>query len=452
MSDDGHKKRNKLGNQSRLLWAPAISRRDFVTKGSIALGSGFSLSYLARQGLTAAHAATSSDTMLKIGVPVELTGPIAEEGEEMVRGWQLYLKQHGGQLGGIPVKLFIDDIQATPSVAIAKTRQEIESDGVDFIGGGGLALDAYAISQVTTPSKVAYVTSIASSDDLTQRKLVPTFARANMTSSQPNLYFGQWVFKNLNYRRVAMILQDYAYGWESGGGFQYAFEKSGGKVVQRLYAPLTTTDYTPFVSQIDKSVDAVYAILVGANVPRFEKTYNQLGLGGKIPLLTGPDMADEDALRSAGKDAVGITFVHEYSSQLPMPATQQFVKDWKEAYNGQIPSYWGESTFTLAHWIDKAIAEHREKTGMSPDAVPGWIRKQPEQFIDAVVATKLDQTPRGPLRMDDYHNTIMTLHIMQVDGPNHVKVLATIPDASQFWIETPKEFLSHPVFSREFPQ
>ena len=257
---------------------------------------------------------------------------------------------------------------------------------------------------------------------------------------------------NLNYRRVAMILQDYAYGWESGGGFQYAFEKSGGKVVQRLYAPLTTTDYTPFVNQLDKSVDAVYAILVGSNVPRFEKSYNQLGLGGKIPLLGGPDMADEDALRSSGKDAVGITFVHEYSSQLPMPATQQFVKDWKQAYSGQIPSYWGKSTFTMAHWIDKAIADHREKTGMSPDAVPDWIRKQPEQFIDAVVATKLDQTPRGPLRMDDYHNTIMTLYIMQVDEPNHVKVLATIPDTSQFWIETPKQFLSHPVFSREFPQ
>lgn len=452
MSDDGHRNRNKLSNQSVLLRARAISRRDLVTTGGIVLGSAVMAGYLPRQGLSVAHAATSSDDVLKIGVPLELTGPIAEEGEEMVHGWQLYLKQHGEQLGGLPVKLFIDDIQATPSVAIAKTRKEIESDGVDFIGGGGLALDAYAISQVTTPSKVAYVTSIASSDDLTQRKLVPTFARANMTSSQPNLYFGQWVYQNLHYRRVAMLLQDYAYGWESGGGFQYAFEKSGGKIVQKLYAPLTTTDYTPFVNQLDKNVDAVYAILVGSNVPRFEKTYNQLGLAGKVPLLGGPDMADEDALHSAGKDAVGITFVHEYSAQLSLPATESFVKDWKAAYNGQIPSYWGESTFTMAHWIDKAITDHRQKTGMTVAAVPGWIRKQPEQFIDAIVATKLDQTPRGPLRMDDYHNTIMTLYIMQVDAPNHVKVLATIPDASQFWIETPKEFLSHPVFSRDFPK
>jgi branched-chain amino acid transport system substrate-binding protein len=430
---------------------PAISRRDFVTRSALALGSGLAFGDLARGGLTAARAASSGGNLLKIGVPLELTGPIAEEAEEMVHGYQLYLKQRGNRLGGAPVKLFIDDIQATPSVAIAKTRKQIESDEVDLIGGAGLALDAYAIVQVAAPRQVAYMTPIAASDDLTQRKLVPTFARANMTSSQPNLYFGQWVRQNLNYRRVAMIVQDYAYGWESGGGFQYAFEKAGGHIVQKLYAPLTTTDYTPFVSQLDKSVDAIYAMLVGSNVPRFEKTYNQLGLGGKIPLLGGPDMADEDALHSAGKDAVGITFVHEYSSQLPIAATQEFVTDWKQAYDGQVPSYWGESTYTMAHWIDEAIADYRRKTGMSADAVPAWIRKQPKAFIDAVVATKLDRTPRGPLRMDAYHNPITTLYILRVDKPYHAKVLATIPNASQFWTESPKQFLSHPLFSRAFP-
>lgn len=447
MSDDRYSKHSKSSNQAVRPRVPAMSRRDVVTRGTIALSSVLSAGYLLKQGFSPASAAE----MLKIGVPLEMTGPIAEEAEEMVHGWKLYLKQHGNQLGGAPVKLFTDDIQATPSMAIAKARKEIDSDSVDFIGGTGLALDAYAIVEVAAPRKIAFMTSIAASDDLTQRKLVPTFARANMTSSQPNLYLGQWVYQNMKVRRVAMILQDYAYGWESGGGFQYAFEKAGGKVVQKLYAPLSTTDYTPFVNQFDKNVDAVYAMLVGSNVPRFHKTYSQLGLAGKVPLLGGPDMADEDALHAAGKDAVGITFVHEYSAQLPMAATQQFVKDWKQAYNGQIPSYWGESTYTMALWIDKAISAHRAKTGLSADAVPGWIRRQPKEFIDAVVATKLDQTPRGPLRMDSYHNPVNTLYIMRVDAPSHVNVLATIPDASQFWIEKPEEFLKHPVFSRSFP-
>ena len=144
MSDDRYSKHGELSNQAVRPRVPAMSRRDFVTRGTIALGSALSGGYLVRQGLRPASAAGK---MLKIGVPLEMTGPIAEEAEEMVHGWELYLKQHGNQLGGAPVKLFMDDIQATPSMAIAKARQEIESDWVDFIGGTGLALDAYAISR-----------------------------------------------------------------------------------------------------------------------------------------------------------------------------------------------------------------------------------------------------------------------------------------------------------------
>lgn len=388
---------------------------------------------------------------LKIGVPLALTGPIAEQAQEMVHGYQLYLNQHGNMLGGVPTKIYVEDTQADPAMVIAKTRKLLSSDRVDFIGGGALALESLAISQVTIPRHVAFVTPMSSADDLTQRKLVPTFARFNMTSSQPNLYFGQWVYEQLHYKRIAIIAQDYAYGWESAGGFQYAFEKSGGKVVQKTWVPLTATDYAPFVRQIDKNVDAVYAILVGAHVPRFEKAYNQYGLGGKIPLIGGPDIADEDALQAAGSDAVGITIVHEYSKDLKAPATQAFIKAWQTAYGGQTPSYWGESTYTSAQWIDAAITNYRKKSGASAGAIPAWIDKNPDQFIAAIVSTSLPVTSRGPLRMDAYHNPTNNLYIFKVDAPNHKVVLATIPNANQFWTETPKQFLNHPVFSRDYP-
>jgi branched-chain amino acid transport system substrate-binding protein len=388
---------------------------------------------------------------LKIGVPIALTGPIAEQAQEMVHGYQLYLNQHGNMLGGVPTKIFVEDTQADPAMVIAKTRKLISSDRVDFIGGGALALESLAISQVTTPRHMAFITPISSADDLTQRKFVPTFARLNLTSSQPNLYFGQWAYQNLHYKRIAIIAQDYAYGWESAGGFQYAFEKSGGKVVQKTWVPLTATDYAPFVRQLTANVDAVYAILVGAHVPRFEKAYNQFGLGGKIPLIGGPDIADEDALQAAGQDAVGITIVHEYSKDLPNEATQKFIKDWQAAYGGQTPSYWGESTYTVAHWVDAALTSYREKNGLSAAAIPGWIDKNPQQFIAAVAATTLDSS-RGKLRLDSYHNPVNDLYVMKVDKPNHKTVLATIPNASQFWIEPPQQFLSHPVFSRDFPK
>lgn len=60
---------------------------------------------------------------LKIGVPIALTGPIAEQAQEMVHGYQFYLNQHGNKLGGVPAKIYVEDTQADPAMVIAKTRK-----------------------------------------------------------------------------------------------------------------------------------------------------------------------------------------------------------------------------------------------------------------------------------------------------------------------------------------
>jgi branched-chain amino acid transport system substrate-binding protein len=413
------------------------------------IGAAGALVALALGAASVATGKSHAGRELKIGVPLALTGPIAAQAKEMVEGYNLYLKQHGGKLGGVPVKLYIEDTQADPAMVIAKTKKLITSDHVDMIGGAALALESLAVITVTGPRHVAFVTPMSSADDLTQRKLDPNFARLNMTSSQPNLYFGAYAAKQMHYKRIAIVAQDYAYGWESAGGFQYGFEESGGKVVQKIWVPLTATDYAPFVQQIKKNVDAVYAILVGSGPPRFEKAYNQFGLGGKIPLIGGPDIADEDALQAAGKDAVGITIVHEYSKDLP--ESQAFVQAFKSAY-GIVPSYWADGTYTAAHWIDQAITDHEKQTGAKPADIPDWIKNKPTEFINAVVAAKLAVTPRGPLSMDKYHNPINNLYILKVDRANHKVKLAEIPNGSQFWTEGAQQFLKHPVFSRDFPK
>src|SRR5579863_377483 len=79
MSDDRYSKHGKSSNQAERPRVPAVSRRDVVARGGLALGSVLSAGYLMKQGLSTAHAAE----MLKIGVPLEITGPIAEEAEEM---------------------------------------------------------------------------------------------------------------------------------------------------------------------------------------------------------------------------------------------------------------------------------------------------------------------------------------------------------------------------------
>jgi branched-chain amino acid transport system substrate-binding protein len=267
-----------------------------------------------------------------------------------------------------------------------------------------------------------------------------------MTSSQPNLYLGDYAYKKLGYRRMAIVEQDYAYGWESGGGFQYAFQRDGGTIVKKLYVPLNAADLMPYITHIPHNIDAVYAILVGAFVPRFEAEYRQSSLQGKVPVIGGPDMIDEDALAAAGANAVGLVGVHEYYKGLA--SAQSFVKAFRAAY-GQTPSYWGESTYITAEWLSAAI-QRQEAAGTKPAAIPSWILSHARSFIDDVIATRI-HAPQGPMHMDRYHNAVMTLYIFRVTAPRTKKILQTIPNASQFWVETPSKFLAHPVFSRTYP-
>jgi branched-chain amino acid transport system substrate-binding protein len=66
----------------------------------------------------------------------------------------------------------------------------------------------------------------------------------------------------------------------------------------------------------------------------------------------------------------------------------------------------------------------------------------------------LAETPRGPVKFDDYGNLTFTVYIRKVEKKNGKLVNTTIksyPDVSQFWRYDPKEFLKQPVFSRDFP-
>ena len=67
---------------------------------------------------------------------------------------------------------------------------------------------------------------------------------------------GDYAAKELKFKRVATISDDFAFGHEQVG-FQRVFEDGGGKVVKKLWPPLVTPDYTPFVAQIG-NVDVLF--------------------------------------------------------------------------------------------------------------------------------------------------------------------------------------------------
>ena len=76
-------------------------------------------------------------------------------------------------------------------------------------------------------------------DDLTQRQRAKWIVRTGWNGSQPNHPLGEYAYNTLKFKKIAVIGLDYAFGWEVIGGFQRTFEENGGKIVQKIWCPLT---------------------------------------------------------------------------------------------------------------------------------------------------------------------------------------------------------------------
>jgi branched-chain amino acid transport system substrate-binding protein len=176
----------------------------------------------------------------KLGFISPVTGFVAALGTDMRRGWEMYWSQNGGKAGDTTVQTVFEDDTGDPDVALTKARRLVEQEQVQLVAGPILANTAYAVAGYVAGKGLPTV-QMTGADDLTQRKFDPLVLRVGYTSSQSNFPAGQWAYDK-GHRKAVTICPDYAFGWESCGGFVSAFVKAGGKITK---APRTSAPTSP---------------------------------------------------------------------------------------------------------------------------------------------------------------------------------------------------------------
>jgi len=268
----------------------------------------------------------------KIGLLTVKTGPLAQGGIQMEQGIAALLKEKGNTLAGRKVELLVADTGGNPAGAKTKAQEVIERDKVNVILGPLAAFELLAITDYVRDNATPLI-SLAAAEDVTQRKANPFVIRPSATSAQCCHAMGDYATKDLNYKRAATISEDFAFGYEQMAGFQRVFEDNGGKVVKKLWPPLVTPDYTPFIAQI-KDVDCVFNGFAGSNPVKFMRAYADLGLKGRIPLLSGWTALDDALLRSLGDEAVGVHSAAFYSASFSSESNKRFVAAMAKASGG----------------------------------------------------------------------------------------------------------------------
>ena len=378
----------------------------------------------------------------KLGLLTVKTGPLAQGGIQMEQGVLTWLKEHDNTMAGRKVEFFSADTGGSPAGTKTKAQELVERDQVDVILGPLAAFELLAISDYIREHKTPTL-SLAGADDLTQRQPNPYFLRPSAASSQAMQPMGHYAATEMGMKKAIAIDFDFAFGYEQQGGFQAAFEKDGGCVVNKLWVPLGAPDYTPYVAQIS-GCDGVCQGFAGSGPLRFMKAYAAAGL--KFPVVTGETGGDDALLHSFGDEAVGLISCCPYTLDLPTDGNQRFVKAIMKDFN-VVPGFYAAGLYINCDVVEGGLK------------ASGGTTDDKEKFMAALKAVKLTDTPRGPISFDHLGNVVGNFYVRRIekksDAPYGLKLwnktLKTYENVSQFWTWPEKEFLAHPVYSRNYP-
>ncbi len=407
----------------------SLDRRSFI-QGTAAAGLTLAAPSILR---------AQTNEPIRIGLLTVKTGPLASGGIDMELGLKQWLAENNNMMGGRKVELTVADTGGVPANTKTKISELYERNKVHAVMGPLAAFEALAVDDYIKAQKIPTL-SVAAAEDMTQRKPNPWFVRATSTSSQCAHPMAEYCAKVKGYKRMIMIADDIAYGHEMNAGFQRVFEENGGKIVQKLFSPLTVPDYGSFLAQLNPKVDAIFLGFAGSNGFRFIRQFNEYGLNGKMAIVGGMTAIDEAVLKNMGNEALGIETACWYSAELNNPINNKFAPAFRAA-NKYDPGFYAAATYTNAAVLDAAIR-----------AVNGNVANK-EALMAALKKSDIP-TARGPVKFDSFGNIVGDVYIRRVerkDGRLVNTVTKTYTNVSQFWTYDQKAFLANPVYSRDFP-
>jgi len=385
--------------------------------------------------------AIAEQAPIKVGLLTVLTGPLAQGGLQMKQGLSLFFEEKNYKIAGRKVDLIIGDTGGNPAGTKAKAQELIERDKIDVMCGPLAAFEMLAISDYVIEHKMPTL-ALAGAENVTQRKPNPYFLRVSATSSQAMHPMADYARKEMGLKKVITISEDFAFGYEQIGGFQQVFEDEGGRVLKKLWTPIVTPDYTPFLAQIEGAgLDGVVQGFAGSNPIRFMQQYANYGLKKKYPVVGGETAGDDALLKSFGDDAIGLVSACPYSYAYPSESNKRFVAGMVKM-TGYLPGFYAAALYMDGMVIEDAL----KKTGGKTD--------NPDEFMKALRAVSVKESPRGPFHFDHFGNVVGNIFIRKVekkDGKLANPILKTYHNVSQFWTYPEAKFLAQPVYSRDWP-
>lgn len=377
---------------------------------------------------------------IKIGVLAVLTGAFAELGQDSVDGVKLALEEVDYEIAGRPVKLFIEDTAATPTLAVDKCRALVNRDGCQIVLGPLSGAEGLAIKKSADEwPNATIIVAASAAEDVCRRGIKPNVWRTSFSGDQPMFPLGIWAYDK-GYRKVITIGEDYAFPYAHVGGFLKAFIEKGGCVAEKYWVPIGTGDYASIITDMPKDADCIYLSLSGSDVISFLTQMDKFGMMGKYEIFGGATSIDAGTLTTMGEVIDGIVSGSIWTGEIDSDAFRSLDKRYGELRGRPI------GLFAGLYYRAAKVAQ------MAIEKADGNVEDQ-EAFRKALGSVDY-QGAVSRITFDEYQQANMDVFINEVkfvNGEWRNVIIETYPQVSQFWTYDPKEFQKQPSYSRDFP-
>lgn len=371
------------------------------------------ISWLLMPGLTLFWCATAAAQPIKIGVPLPLTGSLAEAGAKQERGYEM-CKEVVNARGGVkvgsdrrPIEFVKYDYQSETNRAVQMTQRLVTVDKVNFLFSPYGSGDTKAAGAVAERYGIPMIASGAAAESIFDQGFKNIFGILFPSREISKAEVKYYTTHVPRLKRIAILSMNSLYPKSIAVDVKKEAEAAGIQVVyEGSYSP-DTLDFATVISQIkERSPDWIYVTgYTQANVLIRRQLVDQNLVKPLTTMTLGPTYPE--FAENLGPSANGVTSASwwhanvRYDDKLMFGSTQAYVRKFKEKYGYQPADVDAAATATCE--VVVAAIELAEST--NADAV----RK--------VLAGNQFDTFYGPIKFGaNGQNSMSTPVLVQIKG------------------------------------
>jgi branched-chain amino acid transport system substrate-binding protein len=202
---------------------------------------------------------------VKLGMVEPLSGVYAKLAAAEVDGARLALEQvnQSGGILGRAVQLLVEDSSNDAAIGVAKTKELIDRDQVDFILGNVNSAVALAMTKVTAEKRKLHIVTGGHTDEITGSQCHWNVFRICKSATMEANAIADTLIEKFG-KKWYFLTPDYAYGYALQAAFEQKLRQHGGESRSDLI-PLGTVDYSRFLLNVSSYRPNVLIDMMGGD-------------------------------------------------------------------------------------------------------------------------------------------------------------------------------------------